>query len=248
MCRGLYAKVPDPAWIDNNPGVIGRFRALLAVKNDPRFWREHPLLAAWPSMSQRVDQRIIEIFSKIDIVKADEIADVLLSPSNARTTHVLEIGAGACLVAAMVLRPNPQARYSIVDLPESIPTGFLLLSYLFPDLDIALPGGEGQVTFYTPDMKPAGPFSAAVNSTSFQELDPPIVEGYFRLIDEALQPGGVFICVNRDVKIDADRNLRAIFDEYPWPENYDILQDDESIISRWSGPQTVVRRRVIRKL
>jgi cyclopropane fatty-acyl-phospholipid synthase-like methyltransferase len=103
------------------------------------------------------------------------------------------------------------------------------------------------VTFRRPSDPAEGAFSAAVNVTSFQELDAPIVADYMRRIDEWLVPGGVFICVNRDSEVSQTRKLASFFDQYPWPENYETIVDDESIISRWSRRHIVVRKRIIRK-
>ena len=231
-CSGLYAPIlPAPTWIDPFPGPIARVRKALS-RRSPKYWTMHPLLLRWCEIEAEIDPRLTAIFSAYDLVKAYETAEILLAH---RPTHVLEIGAGACLVGAFLLSGMPGLRYTVVDIPETIPLGMLTLRHIFPDMAIGLPGEDGQVRFHTPDKLPEGPFDAAVNVTSFQELTPDIVAGYFAFIERTVK--GVFICVNR-----AEKETR--FADYPWPA-WEILRDDEPLISRWSGPDTVARRRVL---
>ena len=246
--EGLYKRLDKPNWINRDPGPIARMRALLRP-NDPRFWREHPLVETWEQrVRQKVDGRLRELFGSYNLTKAFEVVELIedYAPSHS----VLEIGAGACLVAALLLGRHQDVRYTIVDLPETMPVGFLTLRHLFPESPIALPGesmGQPRVRFCSVEELQDGPYGAVVNVASFQELDPPIVANYFRKIDEVLEPNGIFVCINREKKTDPERKLRSVFKEYPWPESYETLLDDEALISRWSNPQIAVLRRVIRK-
>ncbi|MBO6806753.1 hypothetical protein [Thalassospira sp.] len=239
---GLYSDVPEaPGWL--SPGRLSWLRRLVGV-GDARDWSEHPLTLAWRTRLHALpDPRLASVFSSYDLAKAeDTAADLPDGP-------ILEIGGGACLVAAAMLRRDCQ-RYAVIDLPESMAAGFAVLRWLFPAINIALPGEPNtgaRVTFHTPDSMPDETFAAAVNVTSFQELDPPIVAGYFVRLDDWLVPGGRFVCINRAVKTDPARNLHAVFEDYPWPEGWSVLRDDEPLISRWSGPMTTIRRRVIQK-
>ena len=129
--------------------------------------------------------------------------------------------------------------------------GFLTIRRFHPEIDVALPNedrSKATVHFYTPDDLPMGSFDAAINMTSFQELDPPIVADYFHAIDRWLITNGLFVCINRHEKIVPHMGLESRFDEYPWPKSYRILQDDEAICTRKSGFDTIIRRRVIKKV
>ncbi|PCJ61681.1 MAG: hypothetical protein COA65_01650 [Rhodospirillaceae bacterium] len=248
--NGLYPSLKKIHWFDRNksPGPIARIRAWCSP-DDPRFWCKHPLVEAYQQrIKSQLDDRLVKLFPMYDLAKAYDVMQTIerYAPSGS----ILEIGAGGCLVAALVLNRHPSAQYCVIDLPETMPIGFLILRHLFPQLSIALPGeaiDRPRVRFCTPEEKPDGLFGAVVNVASFQELDPPIVNDYFLKIDEALVDGGVFVCINREEKIDPMRKLRSVFKEYPWPQNYETLLDDEALISRWSGPEIAVLRRVICK-
>lgn len=158
----------------------------------------------------------------------------------------LEIGAGSCYLVGLLKERLPGCRFYIVDLPSTIPFGFVHLSTLFPDAKIALPhdveasGGLGaleqEVVFLTPDQAgliPSSSVSIGCNTDSFMEMMPEVVAGYFSLLRRVLQKDNLFYCSNRAEKRmhPAEGEARTVkfgnpnvieeavpvrFHEYPW--------------------------------
>lgn len=109
---------------------------------------------------------------------------------------MLEIGAGACVHVAYRHLLHPGMRTVIVDLPESMFPGYLLLRMV--GIDVALPheDRDAEVTMRLPYQNVRGPFDFVFNMASFQEMELETVNRYIRLIHSLLGSGGVFQHVN----------------------------------------------------
>lgn len=110
--------------------------------------------------------------------------------------RMLEIGAGACVHVAYRHLIHPEMRTVIVDLPESMFPGYLLLR--MTGIDVALPheDREAEVTMRLPYQDVRGPFDFAFNMASFQEMELETVNRYIRLIHSLLSADGQFQQVN----------------------------------------------------
>jgi len=70
------------------------------------------------------------------------------------------------------------------------------------------------------------PIDVAVNIASMQEMDPPVVKGYFDDMREiAVKRDLLFYCCNRDEKTLPDGTLSR-FNDYPWQTGDKILVDE----------------------
>jgi len=109
---------------------------------------------------------------------------------------MLEIGAGNCVHVAFRHLLNPAMRTTVIDLPASIPVGYLLLRLV--GIDVALPNevAAAAVRFQLPHQPVEGVFDFAFNMSSFQEMTPHTVNGYLALIAKHLHPGGMLQHVN----------------------------------------------------
>lgn len=125
----------------------------------------------------------------------------------------LEIGAGSCYLVGLLKARLPGCRFYVVDLPSTIPFGFVHLSTLFPEARIALPhdvetaGGlkdlDEEIVFLTPDQAgliPSDSVSIGCNTDSFMEMMPEVVSGYFQLLRRVLKKDNLFYCSNRAEK------------------------------------------------
>ncbi|HYA39354.1 MAG TPA: hypothetical protein VEI74_13890 [Candidatus Methylomirabilis sp.] len=116
--------------------------------------------------------------------------------SGVTATRMLEIGAGACVHVAFRHVLNPDMRTVIIDLPETMFSGYLLLRMM--QIDVALPheDRDAAVTMRLPFQGVDGDFDFAFNMASFQEMNLETVNRYIHLIHSRLRPGGVFQHVN----------------------------------------------------
>lgn len=270
----LYARDPGvlcAAGYFDNP-YIARFADTAALdhfkpfENDvqravfERFLAEDgPLIRSWyPTLPSMVD--LYDLSKNLSVAR-----DIAAHASSGEPVRVLEIGAGGCLLALMLRRLLPVARYDIIDLPFVMPLGTAILDAVAPEVAISLPGdsageagGEGaEIRFHLADehlvhsqdhhenRSGAGGLAdasvdIAVNVTSFGEMEPDQVAAYFDTIARVLRPGGVFICLNREDKV-------TRFDDYPWDRlPGEILMDRADPFSFYHGEWQSLRRRIVR--
>ena len=110
--------------------------------------------------------------------------------------RMLEVGAGNCVHVAFRHLLDPAMHTTVIDLPASIPVGFLLLRLV--GIDAALPNeaSDAPVRFRLPHQPVDGRFDFAFNMSSFQEMTMATVNGYMTLIAGYLRPGGALQHVN----------------------------------------------------
>ena len=103
----------------------------------------------------------------------------------------LEIGGGFGVLGEIVLRRDDEARYVNLDIPPLLTVSSYYLTTLFGDrvripdpLDVAGPVDPGASAclpnWRLPDV--TGPFDVFVNSFSFQEMEPHVVDHYVRMV------------------------------------------------------------------
>lgn len=197
---------------------------------------------------------------------AAHYANLLLPalPAAAKTTYV-EIGPGAGYLAALIHRHRP-GLLILIDLPEILPYSFLALHRTFPDSPFLLPNElsgdpvtlpEHGMVFLTADQAdrlPAQCMDIGVNTASFGEMLPELVDHYFTLLRRIGKPDGLFFTCNRVEKwMDAAGNpiVRAArqsghplrFDDYPWQAGdrdllygksafHDLVQPENPMLQR----------------
>ncbi|MCF8150179.1 MAG: putative sugar O-methyltransferase [Sulfuritalea sp.] len=150
-------------------------------------------------------------------------------------TKVVEIGGGSCVNAALMIGAYG-CKYTIIDLPETIPAGFALLKSAFPALRVALPDmvqdhlrsgkdfdallGDFDVVFLLPfqsDAIGSNQMDCAFNVSSFQEMEIDVVNEYLSLLRRIIRPGGHLLLENLKVSREVlgnsfDRYVLAGFD------------------------------------
>jgi hypothetical protein len=142
---------------------------------------------------------------------------------------VVEIGGGACVNAALMISAYG-CKYAIIDLPETIPTGFALLKSVFPLLRIALPDvahdyfragkdfdallADFDVVFMLPyqsDEIGSDSMDCAFNVSSFQEMGIDVVNEYLSLLRRIVRQGGRLLLENLKASREVPGNS---FDRY----------------------------------
>jgi putative sugar O-methyltransferase len=105
--------------------------------------------------------------------------------------HVLEIGGGFGVLGEILMRRDERARYVNLDIPPLLTVAAYYLSTLFGDrvlvpdaLDatgpLDLPASACLPNWRLPDVR--GPFDVFVNSFSFQEMEPHVVDHYVGMV------------------------------------------------------------------
>jgi putative sugar O-methyltransferase len=99
--------------------------------------------------------------------------------------HFLEIGGGFGVLGEIVMQRDPEARYVDLDIPPLLTVASYYLSALFgdrvripdvPDDPVDLASSACLPNWRLPDVR--GPFDVFVNSFSFQEMEPHVVDHY----------------------------------------------------------------------
>ncbi|MGE0558329.1 MAG: putative sugar O-methyltransferase [Burkholderiales bacterium] len=185
-------------------------------------------------------------------------------PAIGKTTYV-EIGPGSGYLAALVHRHRP-GRLILIDLPEILPYSFLLLHRTFPDSPFLLPNEleDGTVrlpqegfVYMTADQASRLPddcMDIGVNTASFGEMLPHLVDQYFTLLRRIVKPDGLFFTCNRVEKwmsggndpTGAGAKVPVRFDQYPWsPLDRDIFYG-KSVFHDLVQPENPMLQRLCR--
>ena len=239
-CHGIYRRY-EKSWGER---LTTYEKLKWLVKGPFKFNRyyQHPLNKYYTDNLEFIPESLQKIFASYDLSKATYVVK-LIEQYSPQARRLLDIGSGAALVAALWGR----VIFDMVDLEDVIPHAWFNLVNLFPDSKIALPGESGSGTgghfnLYTIDKLPVGDnYDVVTNVTSFGELDESLVKDYFNMIQQWLRPGGVFICINREVKGD------MIFSKYPWPKSFKTLHEEESLISGWGSPDMKILTKIVQK-
>ena len=141
---------------------------------------------------------------------------------------ILEIGGGYGALAAKLARLIPNGRFVLTDLA---PAGLLQAYYLnelFPgavevianDEPLPNPRSLGTFTLCSPRTLLRRPttIGGVINTHSFQEMERRTIRKYFTFIHAALEPGGVFLNVNRTLK------LAFRFVDCPYDDDWNLIE------------------------
>lgn len=151
-----------------------------------------------------------------------------LSSNRTTTPAVLEIGGGYGATVAKIATLLPSVRFVLVDLPPACWLQSYYLNELFPGQVRVLPLNSHlepsdmthRFTICEPDtfFNGAIRISGAINARSFGEMDKPVVRRYFDYIHTNMEVGGIFMNVNRLVKL----GFRYV--DYPYDNKWKVLQ------------------------
>lgn len=98
--------------------------------------------------------------------------------------HFLEIGGGFGVLGEIVLQRDEDARYVDLDIPPLLTVASYYLRTLFGDR-VSLPDEPGAASACLPNWRlpeVRGPFDVFVNSFSFQEMEPHVVDHYIGMV------------------------------------------------------------------
>jgi len=155
---------------------------------------------------------------------------------NNTTDPICVIGDGYANMSSVILGSMPQSRVIIVNLNKSLIVDLICLRKGFPDLNYALARsseelGEAlladniRVIAISADnagiLKNAS-LSLAINIESMMEMDPPVIEEYFRLLRSGRTEKVAFYCCNLEHKQFSGEGVSDFF-KYPWRDNDEIL-------------------------
>ncbi|NQV83539.1 MAG: putative sugar O-methyltransferase [Rhodospirillales bacterium] len=156
----------------------------------------------------------------------------------------LIIGDGYGVMTSLALLSSPLRKAIAVNLTRSLLLDLTYISKAVPDAGFALVTSPEDLAqaLERPDIRliavqadnapmiENAPISLAINVHSMQEMDPPVIAGYFRILRANTADRTLFYCCNKRVKELVDGS-KARFDDYPWHPDDQILVDE---ISAWS--------------
>ena len=154
------------------------------------------------------------------------------------TQPILIIGDGFATMASLILLGVPNVTVVLVNLTKTLFVDLVYLQRTVPDCVFALARSseEYEVALAEPAIKAiavqardanalkSSLIGICLNILSMQEMNPPAIASYFRIMRETPGPGTIFYCCNRLDKTLPD-GTRVRFQEYPWCSQDEILLD-----------------------
>ena len=156
----------------------------------------------------------------------------------------LVIGDGYGVLTSLVMLASPLRKAIAVNLTRPLLLDLIYISKAVPDVRLALvtgPEGMAQALEH-PEIRliavqadnaqvlENAPIGLAINVHSMQEMDPPVIASYFRILRANQAERTLFYCCNKVMKKFKD-GPEIRFDGYPWHADDEILVDG---ISPWS--------------
>lgn len=186
-------------------GLFDRFEATTPRK--PKYRVTHADGELRTGTAIEIDGRLLSpdfLFTIRDFYNALEACpDIATKP-----VVVAEIGAGWGRFGWLLLRVNPSATYAVFDLPETLIVSTLYLPTLLPDIPAkTYEETRGMNALSREMLKEAGLWffgshalskiergsvDLFVNVSSFQEMEPEIVNGYLTEIDRCVDDGALY--------------------------------------------------------
>ena len=163
----------------------------------------------------------------------------------------LVIGDGYGVLSSLLLLQAPHRRSICVNLTKPLILDLAYSRQAIPDIRLALVtnGEEMRAALADESIRIIGvradDFQAiqeaaiglAVNVVSMQEMDPPVIENYFRMLRRNKAKQTAFYCCNKLYKkLNDGTELR--FNDYPWRTGDDIRQDSICPWSQWYYDKT----------
>ena len=185
--------------------------------------------AGWIFDGRIVNHDTYVYLERIALLHESGLLERLGSGPSGKNPLILEIGGGFGGLAYHLKRLVPQARFILVDLPESLVFSAIYLCTLFPDQRNVLATSPESITrdldqpgftfvpnhfchrFQDSQMR----VDLAINTLSFSEMLASQVTAYCSLIRKCLAPEGVFFEQNQDNRhlgfVDAERLVAECF-------------------------------------
>jgi len=201
--------------------------------------RQYRSLDACERLGRRVAKRRGHLFTYDTLRHVFTLALIReYRPALTESGNVLVIGDGFGIMASLLLANSPDTRVFLVNLTKSLSLDMIYIKRAFPDVDAALvrDDAEMRAALDNPEIRVVAvqadnaallqnaPLHLAVNVVSMQEMDPPVVAAYFDVLRKNPAATTAFYCCNRRYKV-------SNFEEYPWREGDDVLEDG---ICEWS--------------
>ena len=150
----------------------------------------------------------------------------------------LVIGDGYGVLSSLNLLADPHRRVITVNLTKPLLLDLIFAGKAAPDATVALVSGQEDMAeaLSRPEVRLIGvqadnakaiaqaPIGTAFNIHSMQEMDAPVIAGYFDLLRNNRARQTLFYCCNKNVKTLLDGS-ESRFDAYPWHPEDQVLHD-----------------------
>ena len=152
---------------------------------------------------------------------------------------IIIIGDGWGAMSSLILECLPQAKVVTVNLTKMLLVDLIYTRKAFPNIKIRLTDDTDEYQAALDDHNIRivavcasnssiighGPIGLAINIASMQEMDPPVIAGYFTSLRNTPNPNTPFYCCNRVTKTLPDGTV-VRFDDYPWRTDDSVLVDE----------------------
>lgn len=163
----------------------------------------------------------------------------------------LVIGDGYGVMASLLLLAGPERGTIVVNLTKPLLIDMINIRQALPDLRPVLVSTRDDMTHAVanPDIRliavqadnapliTEAPVALAVNVDSMMEMDPPVIDEYFRILRGNKAGETAFYCCSRIYKKLYD-GTEVRFEEFPWRRDDRILHDSVSPWDQWTYNRT----------
>jgi len=160
-------------------------------------------------------------------------------PAEQMKLPIAVIGDGWGTMTSLILACLPQPKVVLVNITSMLLVDIVFIRKAAPDVDVclvqdvdeyraALNNDRVKVIAVRADDSEIighGPIGVAINIASMQEMDPPVIAGYFTILRSTPGPETMFYCCNRTKKSLPDGTI-VRFDDYPWRPTDSSLIDE----------------------
>jgi putative sugar O-methyltransferase len=158
----------------------------------------------------------------------------------------LVIGDGYGVLTTLLSMHAPYRKTISVNLTKPLLLDLIYFNQALPDAEFALVSNceEMKAALTCDSVRVIGvrgddasciteaPIGLAANVVSMQEMDPPVIADYFRLLRNNKAERTAFYCCNKLYKKIAD-GTELKFNNYPWRQNDEVLHDSICPWSQW---------------
>lgn len=206
-----------------------------------RFAAQYPALSDCERLARRIARRQNRQFT-YDMLRQAFTLALIRSHLDLRSADEcnLVIGDGYGVMATLLLMHAPHRRTIVANLTKPLLLDLAYIHRALPDVHFALVTNAGEMEDALGDDRISliairaddapviarAAIGLAVNIVSMQEMDLPVVEGYFRVLRANKARQTAFYCCNKLSKV-------SNFEDYSWRPNDRVLHDSLCDWSQW---------------
>lgn len=184
----------------------------------------------------RIQDRVFDMDDLRQVLSLACVRNYINLQPDARHT-IAVIGDGYGRLANLLLATLPKCLVVLVNLSQPLKVDLASIRRLFPGVHVLEPGAPEDLRALPSDLNVVAipsdlsdllgalSIDGALNVASMQEMAPPVIGDYFRLMRANPSPAVWFYCANSIEKTWADGTV-VRFADYPWSPHDEVLLDE----------------------